>query len=130
VPKHKGVEIEDIAQGTGPEASRGSVGEIRYDGFLRRGDKFQESLHCRFKIGTRYVIAGLEYGVQGMRTGGRHKIYVSPHLAYGTQGVPAIVPANAALIFEVELLTVKEELDLSNKECKRWLFPSNSWPTK
>ena len=67
MPKRKGVEIEDIAEGNGPEATRSSTVEVRYDGYLRQGDKFQENIHCCFKIGTRYVIAGLNYGIEGMR---------------------------------------------------------------
>jgi FKBP-type peptidyl-prolyl cis-trans isomerase len=107
--KRKGVEIEDLQQGTGPEAIKGATVEIRYAGYLNRGGKFQDNVHCRFKVGGRDVIAGLEYGVEGMRVGGRRKIRISPHLAYGAQAVPGIVPANAVLTFEVELLSIEGE---------------------
>ena len=56
----------------------------------------------------RRVIAGLEYGVEGMRAGGRRRIRVAPHLGYGDRGVPGVVPANALLTFDVQLLKVEE----------------------
>jgi len=105
----KGVKIEELEQGTGPEAVKGKTVEIRCDGYLNHGDKFYDNVPSRFKIGGRDVIAGLEYGVEGMRVGGRRKIRISPHLAYGAHGVPGIIPANALLTFEVELLTVEDE---------------------
>jgi peptidylprolyl isomerase len=76
---------------------------IRYNGYLNRGDIFQREVLCTFEIGAREVIAGLEYGVMGMRVGGRRKIHVPSHLAYRDQEMPGI-PPNAKLVFEVELL--------------------------
>ena len=104
----KGISIEEIKLGEGASAGRGDIVTIRYDGFLRRGDAFQRGVVESFKLGGRRVIAGLEYGVEGMRAGGRRRIRVAPHLGYGDRGVPGVVPANALLTFDVELLKVEE----------------------
>lgn len=103
----KGVGIEEIELGEGDVARRGATVTIRYDGFLARGDAFQLGAVESFVLGGRRVVAGLEYGVEGMRAGGRRRIRVGPHLGYGARGVPGRVPANALLTFEVELLRVE-----------------------
>ena len=104
----KGIEIEDLHLGGGLKVERGNTVTIRYDGYLNRGDKFQENIICRFQVGSRDVIAGLSYGVEGMRVGGLRRVRVSPHLAYGASGVPDLIPANAVLTFEVELLELSD----------------------
>ena len=102
----KGIEIEELRLGDGMTAERGTTATIRYTGFLNRGDQFQENITCTFRVGSREVIPGLSYGVEGMRVGGLRRVRVSPHLAYGVTGVPGLIPANAVLTFEVELLEV------------------------
>ncbi|MCL4295055.1 MAG: FKBP-type peptidyl-prolyl cis-trans isomerase [Anaerolineae bacterium] len=102
----KDIEIEELHPGSGPTAERGQTVTIRYTSFLNHGDKFQENVTCTFRVGSREVIAGLAYGVEGMRVGGLRRVRVSPHLGYGTAGVPGLIPANAVLIFEIELLDV------------------------
>jgi FKBP-type peptidyl-prolyl cis-trans isomerase len=102
----KDIQIEDLRPGSGPTAERGHTVTIRYDGCLNRGDKFQENITATFRLGGREVIPGLAYGVEGMRVGGLRRVRVGPHLAYGAAGVPGIIPPNAVLIFEVELLDV------------------------
>ena len=102
----KGIEIEELRLGDGMTAERGKTVTIRYTGFLNRGDQFQENIICTFRVGSREVIPGLSYGVEGMRVGGLRRVRVSPHLAYGVTGVPGLIPANAVLTFEVELLEV------------------------
>ncbi len=104
----KGIRIAEIKLGEGAVAERGRSVTVRYDGFLGRGDAFQRGIIASFEIGRREVIAGLESGVEGMRAGGRRRIRVSPHLGYGGRGVPGVVPANAVLTFDVELLAVGE----------------------
>lgn len=105
----KGIRIEEVQPGDGAVAEKGCKVTVRYDGFLRRGDAFQEGETVSFKLGRREVIAGLEYGVEEMRVGGRRRIRVSPHLAYGDRGVEGVVPPNALLIFDVELLAVEDD---------------------
>jgi FKBP-type peptidyl-prolyl cis-trans isomerase len=101
-----GVEYEDLEVGAGPTAGRGCIVEVEYSLFLSRGDCVRENTKYSFRIGERRVIAGLEYGVEGMRAGGKRRIRVSPHLAYRDGGVPDKIPANAVLEFRVSLITV------------------------
>ena len=105
----KGIKIEELLLGHGPVAKRGETVSIRYNGYLNRGDLFQEELNCTFKIGKREVIAGIEKAVEGMRVGGKRRVRVSPHLAYRDKGVGGMIPPNAVVIFEVELIEVRHE---------------------
>jgi len=95
-------------------AERGKVVTIHCRGFLNHGEQFRSSYDneqpISFCIGSREVIAGLEKGVGGMKVGGKRKVKVSPHLAYRDKGVPGVVPPNAVLVFEIELVDVQERL--------------------
>lgn len=102
-----GVEYEDTKVGDGTCAERGCIVEARYDLFLNHGERIQENQACSFRLGERQVIAGLEYGVEGMRVGGERRIRVGPHLGYRDQGVPGLVSPNAVLEFHVTLLGVR-----------------------
>jgi FKBP-type peptidyl-prolyl cis-trans isomerase len=106
-----GVTVEEMTIGTGAHAAAGTIVTIHYRGVLMRGDQFRSSYDegqpLRVHVGRREVIAGLELGLLGMRVGGRRRLVISPHLAYGTRGVPRIIPPNAVLILEVELLDVQ-----------------------
>jgi FKBP-type peptidyl-prolyl cis-trans isomerase len=101
-----GVQYEDLREGLGALAERGCVVEIRYDLFLNRGDKIQENHTTSFRIGDRNVVAGLEYGIEGMRQGGERRVRVGPHLAYREKGVVGVVPPEAVLEFHVTLVRV------------------------
>ena len=89
-------------------AEQGKVVAIHCRGFLNHGEQFRSSYDneqpISFCIGSREVIAGLEKGV------GKRKVKVSPHLAYRDKGVPGVVPPNAVLVFEIELVDVQERL--------------------
>jgi FKBP-type peptidyl-prolyl cis-trans isomerase len=104
------VKVEEITLGTGVRTERGSVVTIHDRGFLHRGDQFRSSYDegkpLRVHLGRRYLIAGLERGILGMRVGGRRRLVISPHLAYRAAGVPDVIPPHAVLIVEVELLDV------------------------
>ena len=102
-----GVEYEDLVVGDGAVANRGCVVEVEYSLSLNRGDTVQKDTKYSFRVGGRRVIAGLDYGVEGMRAGGKRRIRVSPHLAYGETGVPDTIPKNAVLEFRVSLLNVE-----------------------
>ena len=102
-----GVRYEDVQVGLGPAAARGAEVDVRYSLSLNRGDVLQEDTSASFRLGERRVIPGLEYGVEGMRVGGRRRIRVGPHLGYGEHGVVGVVPPNAVLEFEVQLLDVR-----------------------
>lgn len=101
-----GIEYEDIDAGSGPTATRGCTVTVKYSLFLNGGDCVQDNQSHSFRIGERRVVAGLEYGVEGMRVGGKRRIRVEPHLAYGAAGVPGTIPANAVLEFRVQLMSV------------------------
>ncbi|MGE0736192.1 MAG: FKBP-type peptidyl-prolyl cis-trans isomerase [Alphaproteobacteria bacterium] len=102
------VEIQELKLGDGIAVERGFAVVVRYIGRLRRGDVFASweayGQPARFVIGQRRIVAGLEYGIVGMRVGGARRITVPPHLGYREKGLADIVPPNAIMIFDVELL--------------------------
>jgi FK506-binding nuclear protein len=100
-----GVEFEDLTVGEGAVAVCGTDVEVVYTLSLNHGDVVQADQSCAFRVGRRDVIAGLDYGVEGMRAGGERRIRVGPHLGYGDQEVPGI-PANALLEFRVKVVKV------------------------
>ena len=105
----KGIELESETVGSGPVAQRGCTVTIHYSGYLHRGDAFQKQMTYIFRLGKREVIAGLDYAVEGMKVGRRRRVKVSPHLAYRKTGVPGVIPPNALLVFEIELVAVEGE---------------------
>jgi FKBP-type peptidyl-prolyl cis-trans isomerase FkpA len=103
-----GLKIEDLKIGSGRVAKRGDRVTMRYSGHLSRGDAFQKDITATTTLGERRVIAGLERGLEGMRAGGIRRLRISPHLGYRDKGVAGVVPPNAVLFFEVELLSIAE----------------------
>jgi hypothetical protein len=112
----RGIEIRDITVGTGDEATKESVAAVDVRMFLRRGDEVSQSpwfgTRMVIDVGRRDCIAGLRYGIPGMRVGGTREIMVSPHLAYGKAGVPGRIPPNALLRCEVKLVELREHRGL------------------
>lgn len=98
-----GVLFEDLSVGDGAVATRGSDVEIVYTLTRDDGHVVQADQVYRFRLGGREVIAGLEYGVEGMRAGGERRIRVHPQLGYRDQQVPG-VPPNVVLVFRVKLV--------------------------
>lgn len=108
----EGLEIKDIAVGTGAEAVAGKTVSVHYVGTLLDGKKFDSSRDrgepFSFVLGTGSVIRGWDEGVKGMKVGGKRKLTIAPELAYGDRAVGGgLIPANSTLVFEVELLGVK-----------------------
>jgi FKBP-type peptidyl-prolyl cis-trans isomerase len=105
-----GLRYKDLKVGDGKEARSGDRVLVHYTGRLRDGRKFDSSLDrdepLPFTLGARKVIAGWDEGVAGMKEGGKRKLIIPPHLAYGADGYPPDIPPNAELTFEVELLKV------------------------
>jgi len=87
-------------------AERGCTVRVRLSGFLHRGEQIQTDEVFTIALGRRDFIAGLEYGIEGMRVGGHRRLRIGPHLAYREAGVPGKIPPNALLIYDVELLAV------------------------
>jgi len=103
--------IEDIIVGDGAEAENNSVITVNYTGWLRDGTKFDSSLNpgrepFRFTLGAGQVIKGWDEGVAGMKVGGKRKLTIPPIMGYGNRDMH-VIPANATLVFEVELLVVE-----------------------
>jgi FKBP-type peptidyl-prolyl cis-trans isomerase len=102
---------EDIKEGSGDEAVAGKSVTVHYTGTLEDGTKFDSS-HDRdepfvFSLGAGQVIKGWDEGVAGMKVGGVRKLTIPPELGYGSRGAGALIPPNAVLVFEVELLGVE-----------------------
>ena len=106
-----GLKMEELKVGTGTEATQGKVVVVHYTGWLEDGKKFDSSKDrdqpFRFSLGARQVIAGWDLGVAGMKVGGIRKLTIPPDLGYGARGAGNVIPPNATLVFEVELLEIK-----------------------
>lgn len=105
-----GLKYEDMVIGDGDQAEAGQTVSVHYTGWLTDGQKFDSSRDrdqpFSFPLGGGRVIRGWEEGVQGMRVGGTRKLTIPSHLGYGAAGAGGVIPPNATLIFEVELLAV------------------------
>jgi FKBP-type peptidyl-prolyl cis-trans isomerase FkpA len=103
-----GLIIDDISVGSGAEASAGQSVTVHYTGWLTNGTKFDSSKDRDdpfvFPLGGGRVIRGWDEGVQGMKVGGKRKLTIPPDLGYGARGAGGVIPPNATLVFEVELL--------------------------
>jgi len=103
--------MEDILIGQGAEAVNGKNVTVHYLGTLEDGTKFDSSYDRKqsfeFVLGAGEVISGWDLGVLGMKEGGKRKLTIPSNLGYGEQGSPPVIPPNATLIFEVELLKVE-----------------------
>jgi len=105
-----GLIVEDINIGEGAAAAAGQKVTVHYTGWLTNGAKFDSSKDRNdpfvFPLGGGRVIKGWDEGVQGMKVGGKRKLTIPPALGYGSRGAGSVIPPNATLVFEVELLGV------------------------
>ncbi len=110
-----GLRINDAVEGKGPQAQPGQTVTVHYTGWLyvdgKKGAKFDSSLDrgqpFSFALGNGDVIKGWDEGVAGMKVGGKRTLIIPPGLGYGARGAGGVIPPNATLIFEVELLGAK-----------------------
>ncbi len=102
--------IEELSVGEGVEAVVGKKVSVHYTGWLTDGTKFDSSLDRNdpfdFALGRGQVIRGWDEGVAGMQVGGKRKLTIPPEMGYGARGAGGVIPPNATLVFEVELLAV------------------------
>jgi FKBP-type peptidyl-prolyl cis-trans isomerase len=105
------LQIEDITVGTGAEPKTGQTAVVHYTGWLTDGKKFDSSVDrgkpFEFRLGMGQVIKGWDEGVSTMKVGGKRKLTIPPAMGYGARGAGGVIPPNATLVFEVELLGVK-----------------------
>ena len=106
-----GLAYKDEKVGNGPVAQAGQMASVHYTGWLPDGTKFDSSRDrnepFQFPLGAGRVIKGWDEGVVGMHVGGRRQLVIPPSLAYGDRGAGGVIPPNATLVFDVELLGVK-----------------------
>jgi FKBP-type peptidyl-prolyl cis-trans isomerase len=111
VTTSSGLKYVDQVLGTGDVAIAGKTITVHYTGWLENGKKFDSSVDrgqpFSFPLGGGRVIKGWDEGVQGMKVGGKRKLTIPSDLGYGSRGAGGVIPANATLVFDVELLGVK-----------------------
>ena len=110
IKTESGLQYEELIVGEGAEAKAGQNVSVHYTGWLTDGQKFDSSKDrnapFQFSLGAGMVIRGWDEGVQGMKVGGTRKLTIPAELGYGARGAGGVIPPNATLIFEVELLAV------------------------
>ena len=111
VTTSSGLKYIDLVEGNGPAPEAEKDVTVHYSGYLANGTKFDSSVDrneaLAFQIGVGQVIKGWDEGVMSMKAGGKRKLIIPPQLGYGERGAPPVIPPNAELIFDMELLEVK-----------------------
>ena len=106
-----GLQYWEIKVGTGAVAKAGQKVSVHYTGWLTNGKKFDSSVDrgqpFDFQLGAGQVIKGWDEGVAGMKVGGKRQLRIPPELGYGSRGAGGVIPPDATLIFDVELLAIK-----------------------
>ena len=110
ITTESGLQIEEITVGEGTVAEAGKSVSVHYSGYLTDGTKFDSSVDrndpFQFRLGAGMVIKGWDEGVAGMKIGGKRKLTIPAELGYGAYGAGGVIPPNATLVFDVELLEV------------------------
>lgn len=111
VTTDSGLQYIDLVEGKGRQAELGDQATVHYTGWLANGTKFDSSLDrgqpFSFRVGAGQVIKGWDEGVGTMKVGGKRKLIIPPDLAYGPRGAGNVIPPNATLTFDVELLGLR-----------------------
>ncbi len=105
------LKVDKYEEGTGAQAQKGQTVKVHYTGTLENGQKFDSSRDrgepIEFTLGAGQVIRGWDEGIAQLRVGDKAKLTIPGDMAYGTRGVPGLIPANATLIFDVELVDIR-----------------------
>ncbi len=108
------LKVEVLQSGTGPEAKSGDVVSVHYTGYLTNGQVFDSSIGrgepFPFTLGAGQVIQGWDQVVLGMKVGEKRKLTIPPQLAYGEAGAGGVIPPNATLVFDVEMIKINDAL--------------------
>jgi len=119
------LEMETLAKGDGPVAEKGMRVSVHYEGRLADGEVFDASRPrgqaFSFTLGSGQVIAGWEQGVEGMKVGELRRLTIPPELGYGAEGAGGVIPPNATLVFEIELLEVSTPVTLGEATAEQFL---------
>ena len=111
VTTESGLQYIDLVVGTGRQAELGDTATVHYTGWLADGKKFDSSIDRKepfsFRVGAGQVIKGWDEGVGTMKVGGKRKLTIPPQLGYGARGAGNVIPPNATLTFDVELLGLR-----------------------
>jgi len=102
-----GIKLLEEVEGVGEQIKNGDSVEIRLNGWLSEGEQIQKDHIEKLKLGSRNIIPGVEYAIDGMKINGKRKVKISPHLGYKEKGVEGLIPPNALLIYEIEVLSVQ-----------------------
>ena len=102
-----GIMLVSESEGIGEPVKKGDRVTARLNGWLNQGDVVQENYVGEIVVGSRVMIPGIEYSLEGMKQGGKRKVKISPHLGYKGAGLKDLIPENAVLVYEIEILDVK-----------------------
>lgn len=109
--KKQMIEIQELAPGSGANVKDGDSVDIHYTGTFLNGQKFDSSLDrgvpLTFRVGAGQVVPGFDMAVLGMKKGGKRKVTIPPELAYGERGAGGVIPPNATLNFQIEIVNIK-----------------------
>ena len=106
-----GLQLLEDVPGHGRQLRRGDRVSVRLDGWLNHGERIQHADEVQLVVGRRTLIAGLGYAIDGMAEGGRRRVRIGPHLAYGDRGVPGRIPPRAVLVYEIVVVAVDRDAD-------------------
>ncbi len=110
VPQAGGLESGEITPGSGPGAQKGQKLSVQYTGWLTNGTMFDSSRGrgqaFAFTLGNHEVISGWDQGLEGAKAGSKRRLVIPPALGYGAQGAGGVIPPNATLIFDIEVVSI------------------------